>query len=331
MEHRAASGLYILYGSEVYLLDFVIQFLKEKYLENMPELNYTEMSLPETGLVPIIEACETLPVFSAQRIVLIHDCDFTKDGMGKYKEIYDGLFDYIDRLPEGLLMVLISPYESIFKGRFVKKVDASDGLVSFKKLEPGELSGFITKRVQRTGKKITQGAVQLISRRSLYLVPEAKKNLYDLDHLITALTSGDENIISEEQVEQMLPAPFTETIFQLMDTISKKRSQEALRIFYSVRRSGTDVFGVFYMIVRQVRNLIRVKAFLENPKGESGAKYLSLSPFEYGKLATSTRSFTYRELYRMMRLLYDTESQLKESPADPDTLLTVLIVRLCGE
>ncbi len=307
----------------------MIRFLKEDYIENMPDLNFTELHLPETGLVPIIEACETLPVFSAQRVVLIHDCDFTKDGMGKFKEIYDGLYDYVDRLPEGLLVIMIAPQETIFKGRLVKKVDAADGLVSFKKMESGELTAFITKRVQQSGRNITSGAVQLISQRSTYLAKDSEKNLYDVDHILTALIAEGENTITEERVEQMLPTPFTETIFQLMDAVSKKRSHEAIRMYYSVRQNGMEEFGVFYMLVRHVRNLIRVKAFLENPKGESGTKYLQISPFEYGKLATSCRAFPFRTLYRMMRELYDTESQLKESPVDHDTLLTVLIARLC--
>lgn len=331
LEQRAVSGLYLLYGSESYLLDFVTRYLKEDYLGEMSALNFTELTLEENNQVQILEAAETLPVFSAQRILLIKNCDFTKDGMGKYKTVYDALYDYMDTLPESLLLIMIAPHDTIFKGKFVKKVDAADRLVSFQKLDESDLNAFITRRVQRTGKKITTGAVRLLGTRSLYLDPHAKKNLYDVDHILTSLIAEEKGTITEESVAFMLPAPFTETIFQLMDAVSQKRSHEALRIYQSVRQGGIDVFGVFYMLVRHVRNLIRVKAYLENPKNPSGPKYLSLSPFEYGKLAKSARDFSYRTLYRMMRYLYHTESNLKRSPVEKDTLLTVLVMQLCEE
>lgn len=330
LSDKRAEGLYLLYGSEMFLLDTVKRYLKESFLA--PEtaaLNLTVLGAENLTAVQLIETCETLPVFSDRRVVMVEDFDFTKEGVARFKDVYEGLYDYIQKLPSGLVLILISPHEALFRGRFVKKAEEVGETVSFQKLNESELLAFIRRRSERDGRSLTQAAQHLLLARSEYLNREENKNLYDVDHVMVSLFDAKEGVIEETDVAELLPAPFTETIFQLMDCLSAKDRGEALRVYHSIRRHGQDVFAVFYMLVRQIRNLIRVKAYEQKPYGGNGPKELGISPFEYKKLQGAVRKFDFPALFQMMRAVYDTESALKESPADPDILLTVLLHRLC--
>lgn len=329
LETKQAQGAFILYGTEGYLLDFVRRYLRDDFLDPaLQALNYTRLSLAENTAALIMEAAETLPVFSDRRIVVVEDCDFTQKGMGAHKETLDVLAGYIENLPEGVLLVLIAPQETIFKGKFVKKIDAKDGVVPFVRLTEGELAAFIRRRTQQLGSRIDDDAVRLIVQRSGYTDPEEGKSLYDVEHTLQTLVSDTGHILAV-QVDKILPAPFTETVFQLLDAISAARAEAALRIYSSLRADGEDVFPIFYMLVRHVRNLIRVKAHLVRQAAADGPSVLKISPFEFRKLASTAPNVPFPRLFEMVRLLYETESRLKESPAGPDTLLSALLVRLC--
>ena len=332
LSEKTAGGLYLLYGSELFLLDAVKRYLREEFLpEASAMLNLTVLHAEDLTAAKVVEACETLPVFSDRRVVIVEDLDFTKEGASRYKDLYEGLHDYLPGLPDGLVLVLISPEEKLFQGRFVKQAEKTGNLVSYQKLDAGELSNFIRRRASVAGRNIQPGALRLLIERSEYLNPEENKNLYDIDHALISLFDAKEGDITADDVEALLPAPFTETIFQLMDSVSQKKPGEALRIYHSIRRHGQDVFSVFYMLVRQIRNLIRVKAYEQKPGASNGPKDLSIKPYEYKKLKTATSKFSFPALFAMLRAVYDTESKLKESPADPDVLLTVLLHALCGQ
>lgn len=330
LHDRQAEGLFLLYGSEMLLLDAVKRFLKEDFLpKEAAMLNLTVFHHEELTATQIIEACETLPVFSDRRVVMVENLDFTKEGTGRHKELYEGLYDYIPRLPAGLVLVLISPHEGLFKGRFVKQAEKAGAVVSYQKLQEDELLGFIRKRADREKRRVSPGAARLLVQRSEYLNKEENKNLYDVENAMVSLFGAKEGVIEEGDVADLLPAPFTETIFQLMDSISRKNAGEALRIYHSLRRHGQEVFAIFYMVVRQIRNLIRVKAYEQRPYGGNGPKALALNPYEFRKLQGAVGKISFSRLFDMVRIAYDTESKLKESPADPDILLTVLLNRLC--
>lgn len=332
LRDKQAEGLYLLYGSEQYLLDYVKRFLKEDFLpEESVMLNLTTLSAETVTASQVMEACETLPVFSDKRVVIVDDCDFTKEGISAYKNLYEGLHEYIQTLPRGLVLVMISPKEGLFKGRFVKQAEKNGELVSYQKLQEGELQQFIRSRAKKEGRTLTPGAQRLFIQRSEYLNKEENKNLYDIYHHLGSLFDAKDGPIEEADVEALLPAPFTETIFQLVDSVSRADASEALRIYHALRGDGQDVYGIFYMLVRQIRNLIRVKAYEQRPYAANGPQDLGIRPFEYNKLKGAVGRFSFSALFAMLRALYETESEMKESPADDDILVTVLLHRLCAQ
>lgn len=331
LQHKEAQGPYILHGIEGYMMDFIVDFIKKTYVDaSTIDLNLTETSIASITPGQMLEMAETLPVFSDKRVLILHDCDFTKEGMGKYKAHYEALLDYVDTFPEELLLLLLSPYKSIFQGKFVKKMKGMDRLVPIEKMNEGELVHFIKNEAKKNKKRIDERAVHMIVKRSEY-VSDDSKNLYGITNLLDALLGGNQEEVGTALVERFLPEPITDRIFGLTDAMAQNKMGECLRLYTLLRQEGQSVHQMFPMIVRQVRDMIRVKGYVLRPTGQSGAQELGMQGFVFTKLQKAVAKYSFHDLYAMYRLLYDIAFQMRDVHADDDALMTWMLAELCKE
>lgn len=322
-------GLYLLHGNEQYMIDFLVDYIKNHYLdEGLVDLNFNEVSIADSTAASLMEMAETLPVFSPVRVLIVNDCDFTKDGMGKYKAHYDALSDFVDRMPEDLLFLLISPNTKVFQGKFVKKVNGLNRIVPMEKLNEGELIHFIRTESKKKEKTLTESALRMIVRRSEYITDD-DKNLYSIVNALDTILGVVASEIGEEVVDTFLQEPVTERIFAMLDAISRRDTEECLRLYYLLRLEDQNVHQIFYMIIQHIRDLIRVKGYEHRPSGGAGFRVLKMRDFVYNKHKTNVKKFSFHQLYGMMRTLYDVSYQMRDTHADEDALMTWMLADLC--
>ena len=96
-------NVYLFYGPEAYIRKSALAALEKKVL--MPGLeSRTVMSAPSAQAV--IESCETLPMMSDYRLIIVQDCALLESGKAK-DEAQDSelLAAYLPRVPETTCLV----------------------------------------------------------------------------------------------------------------------------------------------------------------------------------------------------------------------------------
>ena len=93
-------NVYCFYGPEAYIRRSAVAKLREKVLmPGLEDMNETVLSAPTAQ--QIIESCETLPMMSDYRLIIVRDCALTQNGKAKDEaQESAALCEYLPRVPE---------------------------------------------------------------------------------------------------------------------------------------------------------------------------------------------------------------------------------------
>ena len=149
-----------------------------------------------------------------------------------------------------------------------------------------------------------------------------------MDKLISY--AGQEKLLTPEMAEQVLTPVLEANIFKMVDALGQKRTETAIRELRSLLDQGQSPYGIFAMMLRQFRLLIRTKAYLEQGYGKAQiAQLMQQRPFVIEKVAGQSRSFSLQALVRAFRLFQEKDLLMK-SGQEPRRVLEDLILEAGG-
>lgn len=322
----------IIYGDELFLIDKLVNEITNIFVDN----NYKDLNLEiidyEKDISKKIQlSSETLPFFSDYRIVIVKDIDLTKSGISKMNSDIEKLLNYIDNISDSTLLFFISKKEKIFKGKFFKKIDKIGNIININKLSLNEFKSYINKYFENNNIKIDIKTVNFIIERTGYLDKNLDKSLYDINNELKKIVdiSKSDKKISLKSVNKVLANSFENNIFKLTDAIGSKDILEASKIQQSIRLGGADEFMVFYMIVRQIRNLLIVKELKRKKLTiNEGRERANISRYEYEKILKYIRFWTYKDLRKAVHECYKTEVEFKSKPYDKEIMLELFLNKI---
>lgn len=102
-------NVYIFFGKERFLIQWAIETLKKKYVdESFESLNYNLIQSGEIQGNIIINTCETLPFMSKKRMVILDDFSVLEGDKikGFTEDEEKALADYIENLPEYCILIM---------------------------------------------------------------------------------------------------------------------------------------------------------------------------------------------------------------------------------
>ncbi|MDO5047262.1 MAG: DNA polymerase III subunit delta [Anaerococcus sp.] len=318
-----ARGVYLIDSKEDFLSDTIIKASKD--LVNIKDFNLTELR-GEDDYEKIKTSLETYPVMEDLRVLILKDIDLSKKEIKNYSHILDRLIEDIKDIPSYSLFLIFST-KAPFKGKFYKKVKEYGHIVEIEKLNRKELMSFIGRRFLSSKKRISKALISDIIDRFSYLSKGSDLSLYDLVNTIDKIIANtDKEVIEKEDVEDQLRKILNLNIFNLTDALSSKDTKKALETYLYMKNDGEDIFMIYYMIIRQVRNLLGIKLLTDKGFNDSSIrKYLGLSPFELKKDRGFVRNFTSKELFTIHQRLYKMDLRQKSGDFDMDRELIILI------
>ena len=124
--------------------------------------------------------------------------------------------------------------------------------------------------------------------------------------------------------------PLEMNVFNLLNKISQKNGEEALKLFNEMYISGEPILFILHMIVRQIRNMLKYKVLKE--KGYSSGdnfKKMDLSQYEYKKISDQSNNFTIIQLEKALEYSLDADRKIKSSSIEDRLVMEILIANLC--
>ena len=318
-------NVYLFYGPEAFIRKSALAALEKKVLQpGLEDLNRTILSAP--GAQQVIESCETLPMMSDYRVIVVRDCTLIQPGKDKAEEQADAqlLAQYLPRVPASTCLVFDAGASVDKRKKLTAALMKTPGAVSFDALDDVHLFRWMNQTLRPMGRKMGREACEALafaSGRDLTLLHGELSKL-------AAYTDGREEITAAD-VEQIATHTAECTVFTMVDAISEGRAQRAFQLFGTLITAGEARIGILAMITRHYRQMMHLCAMRDTRMAPAQiAKELAVPPFAVTKLQKQTAKRSYEEMKACVELCVQTDFDVKRGAAREDAALERLILML---
>lgn len=331
IKNKKIRNIYLFYGVEEYLKKYYTDTI-EKILvnEDMKTLNVITLE----GKIEdrkVIEACETMPVFSERKVVVVKNSGFFKSKKKSGEQVREEtpqnkeLETYLRNIPDHVCLIF---YETeINKNLKILNVIKNNGLiVEFPFQKPADLVKWVVKVFRSYGKDIGNIAA---SR----LVDSCEQAMNDILNEIekVVLYIGDRTKVTENDVEIICTKSIKSRIFDLTDAIVEKNGIRALKFLDDMLALKEPVLKIFYMITRQFRQILEMKLLMEEGMGSvEAASRMGVTAYTAGKLSKQARNFTVKKLKDALEESLMLDAAIKNGRLEDRTAVELLIAKFAS-
>lgn len=320
-------NVYLFYGPEAYIRKSAIAALEKKLLmPGLESMNRTVMSAPSAQA--IIENCETLPMMSDYRLIIVQDCALLTAGKAKDEaQDSDELCTYLPRVPETTCLVFDLSGTIDKRKKLSKALLAMPGAVSFDALDDAQLTRWIGQTLRPLGKKMDRAACEMLAFTSGRDLTMLHGELLKL-----AAYAGDRESITAQDVDQIATHTAECTVFAMVDALSAGKVKEAFELLSVLLSSGEQRIGILAMITRHYRQMMHLNAMQRDRMPQAQiAKTLGIPPFALTRLSKQVGRRPYEALQACVSLCVQADYDIKRGAMREDAALDRLMLMLASE
>ena len=275
MKSGNIPGLVLLCGQEDYLTDHYFKTLGDRLTDPVTrqmDLNVFERDQVEP--TAILETCETLPLASEKKVVMLSGLIDRRGKLPKHleenEEARTGLFECLAGIPEHAVLI-ISVEKPLTSGDYKKQSDgrrlgelkkkvkgAGGNVYDFGALDRDQLRNFVVKRFKASGKTCNRNVLQRIVYDTGYGSRYTDYDLYllnnDLKKIIAA--SGEKDMVDEGDLAGTLTISPENNVFHMLDAIGRGRTDQALIDLNTLFSCGESEFGILANLIRQLELML---------------------------------------------------------------------------
>lgn len=325
-----------------------IKAIEKQYInEDFKQLNYVEIDGVETDSNTVLNCCETLPVLSEKRMVVIYRSEFLRGGSVKKGEneeqdententddksepningdMYKFISAYAEKIPKCCILlmyyVLKDKREKI--SNRVTKLDKKVSIVKDEKQNKLVFEKRVKDVFQDKGKDIGNLELKLFCNVVSTNMAIAENEIEKLCCYV------DDRNITRNDIEIMFHRTEDDDIFNMVDYLSQKRPEKAIQILNKLTNEGGKIPLILYMIERQYKLLIKIKLELQAGNGKNYiTSYLKLNPYICEKMIRQCEQFKLNKLMKNLEYCTDAEKRIKSISLNAKTEIEILIIKL---
>ncbi len=338
IKNNSIKPIYLIYGSETYLIDKGREALKNAVVTSFPELNYIQLEGEKLEADTLSAACETFPFGSEKRLVVVRDLRILKaKGEGGEEEgdapgmDAQPFIDVISNINNTTCLLLVS-YGNVDKRKKIVNILKKQGAVyEFGRVERDDLSQWIRNVFDKNGKKIGYKELHYFIDSIGYLDKNGSKNMYDVENEMKKIIGfmGDSKDVCIEHIEALVPRNIEKDIFKLINACAERDFGRSLRVYSDLLLEGESSFGILALLANQIKNIIRVSE-LRGKRQEAGSIARVLKIHEYTvKLCIKYSSSIKRQLLQSaLGKCLDTELNIKSGRMGERLAMEMLLAGL---
>lgn len=277
----------------------------------------------ETDFEEVMDLAETMPMFSARRVLFLDDTGIFKASAD------DGILNRMQELPDSTCMIF---YEHDFDGNnaFAKYFKTAGSIFRFDQVESvrdwksanatkGEIRTWIRDYLAKGGKKIDSRAVEALVDMSGY-------NMLNLQTELEKLLSCPADPITETAIRDICSKNITDRIFDMVDLKLAGNTAGALRLFEEMLSIRVEPMKILYLLGKQFQQVYTIKE-LESRRMSDG-EILSksgLKDWQLRKLRDRSKGRSMNDLLYLVRLCVEMETKVKNGDM-PDRIAAEIIL-----
>lgn len=295
---RKIESCYLVQGEDILLYDKALELIKKANDIQLEDFNFITFDEDSFNADAVIDACETLPMGSEKKLVLLKNITkFNEPFKKKLKE-------YLNK-PVDTTCLVIFDFFNKFDFIISEKVSA-------KRMDDKSLKGMIVAELKSHNKTITEPACQELI--------ESCCNYYSLiKNELEKLVSCDDEEIDVKTINKMVCKETEFTVFELTDALSKRDSERAISLL-NLMEKDTKTFS---LILNHFRRLFFVA--VSNMEDKELAEMLQVKEFAITKAKSLSKNFSKLQLKNIYELLNDVDFFIKSGQMQIENALYYLI------
>lgn len=293
------KSVYLLYGSERYLVRKMKEKLKNAIISPEDSFNYSYFEGNKIDLVNLRELSQTMPFFSETRLILVEESGF-------FKKSSDAVVDILKQAPEMTKFIFVET-EIDKRNKLYKYVNKNGYAAELNGMSEKDLLTFMVQIIGSAKKKIRESTAK-------YFLAVAGTDMNILQNEIEKLIAyvGKREEITKKDVDAIVTVEITNKIFDMLTHIVYKRQEEALDLYYDLVAKKEPPLRILALLVRQFQILFQVKDMQNHGKSrQEMAKSIGLAPFIIGKYENQARGFSLEQLRECIKRCEDVEEKIK--------------------
>ncbi len=315
LRNNGLRSIYLILGSQPYQCRSAIQSLKAKAISADAEaFDYSEFNAGEASVAEIIEAANTFPMMSQQRLTLVTAVEKLKSSD------HDALLDSFGALSARSILILYAA-ELDRRKRFYKALRDKHCVVELNKLKGIALERWVETYLRKQGYRISSSGikkmVELVGSDLQTLASEFEKVM---------LFAGKEKNISNSTIDELVRTSRQHGIFELIGAVGRRDRSSSLRSLANLLNTGEHPLVVVTMLSRHCRQVLIAKEYLL--QGSSSGEIASaaqIPQFILDQFLRQARAIDFSTVQEMYVRLADIDRKLKSSGGEGRILLEHLI------
>ena len=307
--------LIFLYGPDSYRSREKLQEIVEHYKKiHRSELNLRYFAGKDFDFADFKNELQITPMFKEKKLLVLSDAFLNKDFKENFLKAGKNLVKSSDNIVLFYEDAEPAKNDSLFV--FLKK---EAKLQEFQPLRGQSLKNWVKKEL---AKYPIKAGPEIIEK----LIGDIGSDLWQFSNEIKKLAAyKNKGEISLGDIALLIRPKTDIDIFKTIDAIAQKNKKQAVRLIHKHLEKGDSPLYLLSMINFQFRNIIIIKDLLEKQKP---LNYSHLHPFVIQKSRGLAQKFTFAELKKIYRKIFQVDHQIKTGKIEPETALDLLITEI---
>lgn len=311
--------IYLLYGSEKYLIDKEIKNIISQ--NNIDTINVNSYDLNINTLNTIIEDCQTISLFSEKKAIIVYNSYIFTAKKNSVEQDTTVLENYLNNINPDTILILVL-YEAKLDER--KKILKSLKKIGIVKSFDSNTNINILVKDMFSGYQINNNTVNL-------LIDRVGKDLAILEQEISKIKTYKDNDlnITDSDIIMLTHKSFDIDIFALIEAIISKNKKMALNIYNEMLKYNEEPIKIIVMLANQFRIIYQAKEMYKKGYTESDiASNLGIHPYRIKLALNKAREYSSENLLNYLKKLSDLDIGIKTGNINKEIGLELFIINL---
>ncbi|CYU39560.1 DNA polymerase III subunit delta [Streptococcus suis] len=295
------------------------------------DLSFAYFDMSEADYSQVDLDLVSLPFFSDEKVVILdYFSDLTTDKKRHLTDDELKQFEaYLENPVETTRLIILAPGKLDSKRRLVKLLKRDGLVLEANPLKEADLRHYFQKELGRLGLNMDGDVFHYLLGKSNFDFAEISKNLAFLQSY-----KGKE-LITMADIDAAIPKTLQDNIFDLTQMVLQSKMDEARQLVHDLRLQGEDEIKLIAIMLTQFRTYLQVQILQEQGKSESqmvaelseimGRK---VNPYQIKFALRDSRHLSIGFLKKVVRLLIETDYQIKTGQFDKDYLFELTLLKI---
>lgn len=311
--------IYLLYGSEKYLIDKEIKNIINN--NNVGIFNTNSYDLNIDSLYHVIEDCQIISLFGDKKVILVYNSNIFTAKKNNIEQDTTILENYLNSVNPDTILIFVL-YEDKLDER--KKILKNLKKIGTVKNFDGNTNINILVKDMFSGYQISNNVVNL-------LIDRVGKNLAVLEQEVSKIKTYKDNDlnITDSDIIMLTHKSFDIDIFALIEAIVSKNKKTALNIYNEMLKYNEEPVKIIVMLANQFRIIYQAKQMYKKGYTESDiASTLGIHPYRIKLALNKAREYSSENLLKYLKKLSDLDIGIKTGNINKEIGLELFIINL---